>query len=737
MEQMQARLRNERIVLDEISRPAEAPASLEAAAGQQEEAEQPIVVNADKIEYSADTRFVIATGNVDVDYKGSRMTCQKMVINTLTKDAEAEGDARLEDADGIKEGEKIVYNFETKKGYIVGADFRSNPYFGKAENIDKTGPEGFTINKGHMTTCSFDHPHWRIAMRKANYYPNDKIQTRGDTIYFWDVPLLYIPEYNHSLKEPLMHVQMVPGKRKEWGGFMLTTWRANLTEHINGRLYVDVREDLGWAYGYGFNYNEPNFGKGDIKYYYTEEDPARFEPKDAPNTEFQRAITRWRHKWTIGEQTTFMAEFMKILDSKRKNAGEQYNLLKDYFYTEYEKDTQPITYAQLHHSFPYSSIDVYLLKRINHWYSDMNILPKVSYSMPSLQFGNTPFYMDGSGSFVNQNKKPPSDTVGVAEPNYTRFDGTNQFSFPLKVAFINFKPNIKVQETFYNHDNTEDKDIFRTVFYSGADISTKFYRLFNIKSNFLGMDINRIRHVITPTITYSYQHTPTIPGDKLIQMDGTDSINGTNQTAAFELSNKLQTKRGGSSVDMVDFRVNTSYTFKPKADDKRGSSFSDILFNLEMLPYSWLRIVGDWTLRHSGNKNDGLYGKIVNGNVDFAFDFGKDRQFGIGNRYERKGGNNMTYSLKWKVSPKWKFYLYHRRQFSKTATLKSGLREQEYTISRDLHCWEMDLTYNVTQGVSKQVWLMFRLKAFPEMEFDYNQIYHQPKPGSQAEPNTG
>ncbi len=735
MEQMYSRLRNEQIIFEEINRPLDS--DVPAGPDSEEEAEQPIVVNADKIEYSADTRYVIATGNVEVDYKGSKMTCQKMIINTLTKDAEAEGGARLEDDQGVKEGAKITYNFETKNGTIIDADFRSNPYFGRAERIDKPGPEGFIIKKGYLTTCSLDHPHWRIAAKKANYYPNDKLQTRGDTLYFWNIPLLYIPEYNHSLKDPLMHVQLVPGKRKEWGGFLLTTWRCNLNEHINGSLQIDSREYLGFAYGYKFNYNSPNLGKGNVKYYYTEEDPAKFEPKDAPNTEFQRAITRWRHKWVIAEQTTFITEFFKLLDSKRKKAGSKYDFLKEYFFTEYEKDIQPITYAQFHHSFPYSSVDVYLQKRINHWFSDLNIFPQINYSLPSLQFGDTPFYLDNSSSFSNMNKKPPANTVDAPEENSTRFNTSLQFSMPLKIWFVCFNPNIKLQETYYTKDIYGSSTVFRTVFYSGAEISTKFYRIFDIKSNFLGMDINRIRHIITPTINYTYQHLPTVPSSKLIQMDGTDAIGGTSQSASFQLSNKLQTKRSGESVDMLDFRVSSTYTLKPKGGDKRGSSFSDILFNLELLPYSWLRIVGDSTLRHSGNKNDALYGKIVNGNVDFEFDFGKDRLFGIGGRYERKGGNSMTYALKWRVSPKWKFYIYHRRQFSKTATLKSGLREQEYSISRDLHCWEVDLSYNVTQGVSKQVWLMFRLKAFPEMEFDYNQIYHQPKPGTQSEPNTG
>jgi hypothetical protein len=67
-------------------------------------------------------------------------------------------------------------------------------------------------------------------------------------------------------------------------------------------------------------------------------------------------------------------------------------------------------------------------------------------------------------------------------------------------------------------------------------------------------------------------------------------------------------------------------------------------------------------------------------------------------------------------------------------TLKRGLREQEYTVSRDLHCWVWDITYNVKRGHGESIWFVFRLKAFPELEFEFNQSYHEPKPGSQSNP---
>ena len=723
----------EEVNLAEAVKPAE---TANASAAAKPAQDQPLIVNADNIVYSGVANEVIATGNVVVDYKGSKLTCAKMTVNTLTKDAEAQGDekvkARLEDKQGVKEGTKIIYNFETKSGVIVDANFRSNPYFGNASKIEKPNEQEFVIKKGFISTCSYDRPHWRLGCQEVNFYPQNKIDTKGDTFYIGQVPVMYIPEYSHSLRDPLMKVQLSPGHSKDWGYYMESIYRTEFNQHVVGRLLLDYREFMGPAYGYGINYQNANFGKGDIKYWYTEEDPAKFYPKDAPNTEFQRSLLRWRHKWVIDRNTDFTAEMVKLLDSKRQNAGSEYDVLKDYFFREFEKDSQPLTYFLLHHNFSYSTVDFYAQKRLNHWYDQQDKLPEIRYSMPSLQLGNTPLYLDNSSLFTNFDKKEPADTFTDSDVSETRFDSVTRLSMPRKVAFIEFQPFVKSQETYYNKDNFGNANLVRTIFFSGADMSTKFYRLFNIKTNFLGLDINQLRHIITPTIGYIYQNSPTISSLKLKQFDGIDAIGFSGSTATLGVYNKLQTKRNGQSIDLVDFRVDNTYNFETKT---AAGSLSDFLFHIRVLPFSWMTFESDATYKHSGDRNDPNYEHFTDVNYNLSLNFAEERSLGLGQRYARGAGNELTCELKWRLNPKWKFSVYQRRQFANVTGLKSGLREQEYVLSRDFHCWESDFTWNIKRGQGESIWLVFRLKAFPELEFDLNQAYHQPKPGSQSEQN--
>jgi hypothetical protein len=271
-----------------------------------------------------------------------------------------------------------------------------------------------------------------------------------------------------------------------------------------------------------------------------------------------------------------------------------------------------------------------------------------------------------------------------------------------------------------------------------VDLSTKFYRIFNVRSNFLNMDLDGLRHIITPTIGYSYNHEPTTPASNLYQIDVIDAITS-NNSASLGLTNKLQTKRNGQPVDLLDCLVSSSYLFKPKATAKRGSNLSDILINMKILPYSWMRIETDVIYNRSVSRLDPNYDKFTEVNYDVSFNLGNERSLSFGERYQRQSGNEITASLNWRLNPKWSFAFYQRynlRQYRDSANndISRGLLEQQFTVSRDLHCGVLDVTINDKESEGSTIYFIFRLKAFPEMQFGFNQSYHKPQSGSQSNP---
>lgn len=682
------------------------------------EAREPIEVNGDQVEYSPDNQEVIASGNVVVIFKDSRLTCDRIKVNTQTKVAEAEGHVRIEEKRGILEAEKAVYNFENKTGKIFNAKITFLPYYGRGEVIERVSENQFNVGNGYITTCDLDQPHYRMRARDVQVYPENKVRVKNTAVLVGEMPLFYLPQYTHSLKDPFMHVRLLPGKSKDWGPYMLSAWRYNLTENIRGRIYLDYRQKLGIAEGFGLNYAPPRFGKGDFKYYYTQERP-RDLPEGSP-AEFQRYLIRWRHMWDIDSRTKATLEYYKISDSKMTVLGSENDFLKDYFYREYEKDSQPKTYLSVTHSFANSSLNFLLQKRTNRWYVHSykqpdEKLPEINYDLPSYQLWRLPFYFKNKTQFSSLTNKnaAPSDI----DDDVVRFDSYNQLSLPTKLVFFWFTPFVGVRETFYSKDKYGSSLDPRTTFYSGADLSTKFYRTFDFSTNFLKLGIQGIRHVISPALQYSYNHSPSVAKERLQIFDDTDTLERSNQVI-LELTNKLQTKRNNQTVDLAILKVSSEYNFSRRED--RGKGFADFLLDLELIPYAWLRIESDATY-----DSQQKYFKIVN--FDLIANFGKDRSFGIGNRYERKGGKELTSQFNWRFNPKWKFRIYQRYQFAKVR--ERGLAEQEYAIARDLHCWTTEFAYNISKEHGHTIWMILKLKAFPEMGIDFDQSYRQPKAG--------
>jgi len=683
---------------------------------------QPIIINGDTVEYSPDSKEFSATGKVVVVFKGTRLSCRKLVLNSVTKDCQAEGDVRLQDGSGIIEGEKLEYNFESKRGIIYDAAFRSNPYFGRSEKMIKESDREFISKWGYLTTCDFNKPHWRMKSKKINFFPGDKVQIRDNVVFLGEIPVMYMPHYNHSLKDPMMQVQMLPGSDKIWGPYLLTAWRYNITEDIKGRIYLDYRANYGIAEGFATNYDDEVYGDGDFKLYYTSERANEKELGDEFDDHefFERYFIRWRHKLDLNEdKTNIIVEYFKINDSKRAVIGSQYNILKDYFPLEYEKDQTPMSYVSLHRSFAYSSADLLFQKRVNPWYSQTEYLPEVKFSLPSINLGDTRIYFENDSSYAaskTMNAAPAENDDRLQHS----FSTSNQFSYTQRLAFITFNPSVTTGQSFTDI-GTYGSTINNT-FSGGASASTKFYRVFDLKTEFLNLDINALRHIITPAIDYSYSNS-TDSKISNIRIGGEDATRSS--SVSFGIENKLQTKRAGATADLLDFRVNNSYTFKTEG---QAGQLSDFEFNLELYPYPWLSLISD-------AKYDVKQGYISEVDYDLNFNFGEDRTFGLGQRYKYKGSNDITYQLNWRLNPKWRVRFYHRINNSSIPGTKTGLREQDYSITRDLHCWSVGFHYNVTTGKGNNIWMVCTLKAFPEMEFDFDRRYNEPKPGSQSEPN--
>ena len=166
--------------------------------------------------------------------------------------------------------EGLTYNFNDSTGEFRDARVYVDPYQIKGKKIDKISENYMTMDEGYLTTCDLDEPHYRMGAHRMDIYQNDKAVIHGMKIYLGKVPVMYLPYYVQDLKNrPIL--TFVPGEKKDFGLFLLTTARFQVGSHVKLTLHVDMRERDGFGEGFDVNYNTPNFGSGLVSAYYTDE----------------------------------------------------------------------------------------------------------------------------------------------------------------------------------------------------------------------------------------------------------------------------------------------------------------------------------------------------------------------------------------------------------------------------------------------------------------------------------
>ncbi len=686
-----------------------------SAFAQEKEEQEPVVVNGDRVEYLEDLHQAIGVGHVVITYQNMKLTCDKIVVFVDTKDAYAEGKVILTQAGDTFSGERMNYNFDTKRGTMIDSKMVVKQWYGAGEQVDKNSDKKFMMYNGYVTTCDLPNPHYRIQGSKISIYLKDRIIIHNAVMLVGNFPIFYFPYYSHSLNDDKSIFTIIPGRKKEWGSYVLTSWRIFKDEQSHANIHLDEREKRGMAGGFDYFYNTTDFGQGKLSTYFVDDKNGQ-KPIAQRSTE-QRNRVQLKHQWQVSPDTQAILEYHKYSDV---------NFIKDFFRREYDIDNQPASYVSVIKTKPEYTLSFYARQQANHFETVIEKMPEVLLDVKNTQFKETDFYYKGQQTFSQFNRKYGEQNT---TDDLTRFDTYNQISYVKKVlGWLNLSPYIGMRDTYYSKDINGNDHLFRTIAYSGLDVSTKFYRAFDIETNFWNLDIHKLRHIITPTINYSYINDPSTHSYDLTNFDAIDSITRTN-AAIFSLENKLQTKRPTGknkkleNVDLLTFILSTNYDFTAR----QMTNFTNVTGDLELTPYPWLRLESD------ANYNTRTRG-FDTVNEDLVITKAK-WQLGLGNRYQRNTSEELTSGLTYQLNSKWKLATYERYYFKKVETGADGvavkkinlLKEQEYTVTRDLHCWWLDLTYNLKRGEGGTFWFIFRLKAFPEIPFKFKASYSPPK----------
>jgi hypothetical protein len=179
------------------------------------------------------------------------------------------------------------------------------------------------------------------------------------------------------------------------------------------------------------------------------------------------------------------------------------------------------------------------------------------------------------------------------------------------------------------------------------------------------------------------------------------------------LRNKLQTKRDGQVVNLVNWDIYTDWRLKPRPDQ---TSFSDVYSDLTLRPRSWLLF--ESLTRYDLDRRDWRMAFHT-----LTFQPNTIWSWRIGHYYLRDdlrlsptalglGNSTVSSTLMYRLNENWGLRASH---YFEGRTGK--LQEQSYTVYRDLRSWTAALTFLVRDNPlgpeDYTVAFTFSLKAFP------------------------
>lgn len=669
-----------------------------------------VELNGDVLEYDRSRNQVQVEGNVEIKYKGTTLQCDKAEFFQDTQTAKAYGNVRLITESGELRGNELTFNYTTMTGDFMGAKIMAHPYYGGGEKVSMLEDNKIVMTNGYLTTSDYDKPEYRFASKRIEVYPGDKVVAHGVHMKVSDATLMYLPRFWHRIDDTKPKLILTPGYDSDWGMFLLSQYRFYSSDRIKGTIHLDYRELLDLGSGADFEYNTSQYGSGLVRTYFTHErkiDADRiWDERLTPTKERDRYKIEWRHKWILDERTTALAQYYKLSD---------HNFLKDYFEREFEEDSFPDTFFLMTHTLPKGTLSLRSDVRVNRFVSDVERLPELRYDLNNTEINDSGFYFKNISSFVSLIKKDASPSE--VRQSTKRVDSDYEISYPKKVGIFEVKPFVGGRETFYTRtEDAEITDELRQVYRTGASLSTKFYKIYDLETDTLGLNISRLRHIITPSVNYEITTNPTIKPTELNSFDEIDELDQ-QHNVNLSVENKLQTKRDGVAVELLRTIFGVDYRLEK---DYRDSGFDTVTADVDFKPNKWLTLYFDsgYDTRddHWDTANFDMY---INGDPKWTF--------GIGKRYSHDVDDQITTDFIYQFNRKWAVRNYIRFDIE-----NGRLKEQQYTLTRDLHSWIMDFRVNDTNGDGTEFLLLFRLKAFPDMGFDFGTTFERKRSGSEA-----
>ena len=583
----------------------------------------------DSIVYLAGTNMAYLYGSSNVKYQNMDLKSEKIYMGldsskvhatgamALKKEAEEKAPEEITDADyeltgtpvfqmgqDTYENDTISFNFKTKKGLIRNVYTEQEDGFLNGKLAKRTATGEIYLQHGTYTTCDADHPDFYIALSRAKVRPGKDVVFGPAYLVVCDVPLpLAIPygffpftkSYSSGFIMPTYGDESARGFYLRDGGYYFA-----ISDKFDLKLLGEIYTKGSWGLSAASNYRKRYKFSG--SFYFSYQD-TRNGDKGMPDFTRQESFkVQWNHRQDAkaNPYSTLSANVNFATSSyERNNLTSMYNP---------QAMTQSTRTSSVSWSTTFSSIGLSLSSTFNLAQNMRDTT--VSLTMPDLNISISRFYpfkrkhmagkerwyekiaMSYTGHLSNSITAKEKELL---HSNLVK-DWKNgmQHQIPISGSFtlfdyLNINPSFNFTDRMYTNkimrswDDVNQREVSDTIYglhnvYNWSlslSASTKLYGFWVPWRKLFGNKIDRIRHVLTPQVSFSYapdfsasrygfydtyQKTDANGNVSLVQyspfQSGMYGIPGKGRTGSIslDLSNNLEMKVKGGDNDTVDYK---------------------------------------------------------------------------------------------------------------------------------------------------------------------------------------
>ena len=501
------------------------------------------------------------------------------------------------------ETDNILYNFKTRRAIIKGVITEQEGAFMHGEDVKMNEEKEMFIKNAKYSTCNLEDPHFFIESEKLKVIPGNKVVSGPFNLKFREIPTpLWFPfgMFPQPRKKATGIVFPSYGEEKQRGFFLRDGgYYLTFSDYMDLRLTGDIYSKGGHGLQATMNYKKRYTYSGSFNFSYNKSIIDNIEDPVETNDFW----IRWSHRPETRGNSSFGASVSAGTSTYNSNN----NLVnQDFSRSINSQFSSSVSYSQRFQRIPVNlsanlrhnqNIQTGIMSmtlpdytmNVNRIYPFKNIvknqknpLAKISLShnfAAKNEVTNAPVTTLSSLNIVNEDESN-LDTLDFNLDNfdrlYKRAKIGGKHSIPISTSFnmfnyITVSPSFNYTELWYTRELDFSYDealqgvridtlegFSRTGYWtSGASMNTRFYGTVT----FPGKDrkIQAIRHVVTPSISFSYNpdFSESSGVYKEIQIDSLGNTrrfsryesfaygsppSGESRTISFSLQNNLEMK---------------------------------------------------------------------------------------------------------------------------------------------------------------------------------------------------